>query len=193
MDPTTATTVLLVLGSAFGVMFATMTTLLVVSIRVQHRESLDIRTEVGQQIERAFDRLRVQFTEMLDSGFAAQDDRIGSGFAAQDDRIGSGFAAQDDRIGSGFAAQDDRIGSRFAAQDARLTALESGLAELKRTVEQNHETAQHNHEITQDRLDRFGSDLADIRERVARIEGHLGIGLYPQDPAAPDERDSDAA
>ena len=160
MDPTTATTVLLVLGSAFGVMFATMTTLLVVSIRVQHRESLNIRTEVGQQIERAFEKQRVEFIEMLDSR---------------------------------FAAQDARIDSRFAVQDARLTALESGLAELKRTVEQNHETAQRNHEITQDRLDRFGSDLADIRERVARIEGHLGIGLHPQAPAASGERDSDAA
>ena len=44
MDPTTATTVLLVLGSAFGVMFATMTTLLVVSIRVQHRRASKLVT-----------------------------------------------------------------------------------------------------------------------------------------------------
>ena len=149
MDPATSTTVLLILGSAFGVMFATMTTLLVVSIRVQHRESIKIRTEVGQQIEQAFNKLRVDFTEILDARFSAQD-------------------------------------ARFDAQDARFSALESGLADLKRTVE-------HNHQTTQNRLDRFGSDLADVRERLARIEGHLGIGLFPQNPAERDESDSDAA
>ena len=46
MDPATATTVLAVLGSAFGVAFATMTTLMFVSIRVQHRDSIEIRTLV---------------------------------------------------------------------------------------------------------------------------------------------------
>lgn len=153
MDPVTATTVLLVLGSAFGVMFATMTTLLVVSIRVQHRESINIRTEVGLQIEQAFNKLRVEFTEMLDAR---------------------------------FAAQDARFDARFSVLESRISALESGLAELKRTVEQNHRT-------TQRRLDRLGSDLNDVRERVARIEGHLGIGLHPQNPAVPDESDSDAA
>ena len=36
-------TVLIVLGSAFGVMFATMTSLMFVSMRVQHRDSTEIR------------------------------------------------------------------------------------------------------------------------------------------------------
>ncbi len=160
MDPTTATTVLLVLGSAFGVMFATMTTLLFVSIRVQHRESIAFRTEIGQQIAQAFGKLGVEFTEILDARFSEQDSRFDARFAV--------------------------LESRFDVLESRVSALESGLAELKRTVEQNHRT-------TQRRLDRIDSDLTDIRERVARIEGHLGIGLYPQDPAAPDERDSDAA
>ena len=142
MDPTTATTVLLVLGSAFGVMFATMTTLLVVSIRVQHRESIKIRTEVGQQIEQAFDRLRVEFTEILDARFA----------------------------------------------------------ELMLIIEHNHEVSELQHKATQKRLDRLEAGFADlsdrlggISDRLARVEGHLGIGLYPQKPAASDESDSDAA
>ena len=67
MDPTTATTVLLVLGSAFGVMFATMTTLLVVSIRVQHREGQETREYVAVQIEKAMGALRLEFNERLDS------------------------------------------------------------------------------------------------------------------------------
>ena len=181
MDPTTATTVLLVLGSAFGVMFATMTTLLVVSIRVQHQESINIRTEVGQQIEQAFDRLRVEFTEILDARFSVQDSRLDARFAVLESRF--------DVLESRF----DVLESRFDVLESRVSALESSLADLRRTVEQNHQTAQRNHQATQRRLDRIDSDLTDIRERVARIEGHLGIGLYPQDPAAPDESDSDAA
>ena len=135
MDPTTATTVLMVLGSAFGVMFATMTTLMVVSIRVQHRESLKIRTEVSLQIEQAFDRMRVEFTEILDS--------------------------------------------RFSVQDLRFS-------ELKRTVDDNHRT-------TQRRLDAITASLADVRERLARVEGHLGFDLPQQKPAEPHEGDSNAA
>ena len=142
MDPTTATTVLLVLGSAFGVMFATMTTLLVVSIRVQHRESIAFRTEIGQQIVQAFEKLGVEFTERLDSRFA----------------------------------------------------------ELMTVIERNHEISELQHKATQKRLDRLEvgfADLSDrlggISDRLARVEGHLGIGLYPQKPAASDESDSDAA
>ena len=135
MDPTTATTVLLVLGSAFGVMFATMTTLLIVSIRVQHRESQETRAYVAVQIEKATGSLRLEFNERLDSRFA----------------------------------------------------------ELMRVIEHNHETSENQHKATQKRLDRLEAGFADVRERLARIEGHLGIGLHPQKPAAPRETDSDAA
>ncbi len=44
MDTAVDTTVLTILGSAFGVMFATMITLLFVTIRVQHRDSTGIRS-----------------------------------------------------------------------------------------------------------------------------------------------------
>ena len=52
-DPSLATTVLTILGAAFGVMFATLTTLLVVSIRAQHRDSLETRKENRELIEAA--------------------------------------------------------------------------------------------------------------------------------------------
>ncbi|MCY4458286.1 MAG: hypothetical protein OXB90_10140, partial [Acidimicrobiaceae bacterium] len=39
-------TVLTVLGAAFGVMFATITTLLIASIRAQHRDSIQIRDRI---------------------------------------------------------------------------------------------------------------------------------------------------
>ena len=135
MDPVTATTVLLVLGSAFGVMFATMTTLLVVSIRVQHRESQETREYVGVQIEKAMGALRLEFNERLDSRFN----------------------------------------------------------ELVQVIEHNHQISALQHKATQKRLDRLETGLDDVRERLARIEGHLGIGLHRQKPAAPDETNSDAA
>ncbi len=133
MDPETATTVLMVLGSAFGVMFATMTTLMVVSIRVQNRESIKIRTEVSLQIEQAFDKLRAEFNERLDSRFG----------------------------------------------------------ELMQVIEHNHQISELQHKATQRRLDRLEAGFADLSERLARIEGHLGIG--PHQPADPGESDSDAA
>ena len=133
MDPATATTVLLVLGSAFGVMFATMTTLLVVSIRVQHRESQETRAYVAVQIEKAMGALRLEFNERLDSHFN----------------------------------------------------------ELMRVIEHNHQISELQHKATQKRLDRLEAGSADVRERLARIEGHLGIG--PHQPADPGETNSDAA
>ena len=50
-----------------------------------------------------------------------------------------------------------------------------------------------NHQTTQKRLDTISSSLADARERLARIEGHLGIGYPQQKPAEADGADSDAA
>ena len=142
MDPTTATTVLLVLGSAFGVMFATMTTLLVVSIRVQHREGQETREYVALHVEKAVGALRQEFNERLDSRFN----------------------------------------------------------ELMQVIEHNHQISELQHKATQKRLDRLEAGFADlsdrlggISDRLARVEGHLGIGLYPQKPAASDESDSDAA
>ena len=138
MDPTTATTVLLVLGFAFGVMFATMTTLLVVSIRVQHREGKETREYVALQIEKAVSdatgTLRAEFNERLDSRFN----------------------------------------------------------ELMQVIEHNHQISELQHKATQKRLDRLEAGFADFRERLARIEGHLGIVPHRQ-PTDPGETNSDAA
>ena len=134
----TATTVLLVLGSAFGVMSATMTTLLIVSIRVQHRESQQTREYVVLQIEKAVSdatgTLRAEFNERLDARFA----------------------------------------------------------ELMQVIEHNHQISELQHKATQKRLDRLEAGLADVSERLARIEGHLGIIPHRQ-PTDPGKSDSNAA
>ena len=146
MDPTTATTVLLVLGSAFGVMFATMTTLLVVSIRVQHREGQQTREYVVLQIEKAVS----------------------------------------DATGTLRAEFNDRLNSRF-------NELMQVIEHNHQVYELRHEASENQHRATQKRLDRLEDGLDDVRERLARIEGHLGVGLHQQKSAAPDETNSDAA
>ena len=105
------TTVLTVLGAAFGVMFATMTTLMFVSIRVQHRDSTQTRTEMHSLIERSSKENR-------------------------------------DRI--------ERSGDKLSGE----------FAEHKRLTDANHRAVQE--------------QLGDVRDRLGRIEGHLGIGMPPQ-------------
>ena len=100
--------VLVILGSAFGVMFATLTTLLVTSIRLQHRDSLQTRIETRELITQSSDdnrKLIEQATTKLTADFK---------------------------------------------EDTR---------------------------VTQGKLDKVVTSLSDARERLARIEGHLGIGL----------------
>ena len=104
--------VLMILGSAFGVMFATLTTLLVTSIRLQHRDSLQSRIETRELITRSSDdnrKLIEQATTKLTADFK---------------------------------------------EDTR---------------------------VTQGKLDKVVTSLSDARERLARIEGHLGIGLPSQE------------
>ena len=144
MDPETATTVLMVLGSAFGVMFATMTTLMVVSIRVQHRESKETREFVVLQIEKA---------------------------------LGDAMGTLGNAVGALREEFNERLDSRFG--------------ELMQVIEHNHQISELQHKATQKRLDRLEAGFADLSERLARIEGHLGIG--PHQPADPGESDSDAA
>ena len=71
---------------------------------------------------------------------------------------------------------------------------ETEFNELKRTVDKNHDelkqtfekrhddlskTVDNKHETTQRKLDKITDSLADARERLARIEGHLAHGRRP--------------
>ena len=104
MDPQ----VLTILGAAFGVMFATLTTLLVTSIRFQHRDSIQTRIETRELITQV--------------------------------------------------ANDNR------------KAIEQATKKL--TADFKEDTR-----VTQGQLDKVVTSLSDARERLARIEGHLGIEL----------------
>ena len=63
---------------------------------------------------------------------------------------------------------------------------ETEFNELKKTVDKNHETTQH-------KLDKITDSLADARERLARIEGHLGYGRGPRPDDEPGQDATNAA
>ena len=109
------TQVLTILGAAFGVMFATLTTLLVTSIRFQHRDSIQTRELITQ-------------------------------------------AGNDNR----------KLIEQATAKNRKV--IEQATAKL--TTDFNENTS-----VTQGKLDTVVTSLSDARERLARIEGHLGIGL----------------
>ena len=98
------TQVLVILGSAFGVMFATLTTLMVTSMRLHHRDNIKTRELIAQ------------------------------------------------------ASNDNRKLIKQAAK--------------KLTTDFDKQTS-----VTHGKLDKVVTSLSDARERLARIEGHLGIEL----------------
>ncbi len=118
------TTVLTILGAAFGVMFPTLTTLMVASIRFQHRESIQTRELINQ----AFNSASKENRELIEQA-------------------------------TGKLAAD--------------------FDEHKRVTERNH--------------NRLIASLSDTRERLARIEGHLGIGLHPNKDPESNGDNSEAA
>ena len=124
-------TVLTVLGAAFGVMFATITTLLIASIRAQHRDSIQIR----DRIERS-DRKNRKLVERSNRMLRGEIERL----------------------------------------EVRLT---DKFEEHARVTERNH--------------DKVVTSLDDVRDRLARVEGHLGIGLPAQADSDSDDDSSEAA
>ena len=124
-------TVLTVLGAAFGVMFATITTLLIASIRAQHRDSIQIR----DRIERS-DRKNRKLVERSNRMLRGEIERL----------------------------------------EVRLT---DKFEEHSRATERNH--------------DKVVTSLDDVRDRLARVEGHLGIGLPAQADSEPNNDTGEAA
>ena len=138
------TQVLIILGSAFGVMFATLTTLLVTSIRLQHRDSLQTRIETRELIAQATDKFQTQLEQATDK----------------------------------FQTQLEQATDRFQTQLEQATEKSRKLIKQetkKLTTDFKEDTG-----VTQGKLDKVVTSLSDARERLARIEGHLGIGLQSQ-------------
>ena len=124
-------TVLTVLGTAFGVMFATITTLLIASIRAQHRDSIQIR----ERIERSDKKNRKLF----------------------------------ERSNRTLRGEIERL-------EVRMT---DKFEEHARATERNH--------------NKVVTSLDDVRDRLARVEGHLGIGLPARSDSDSNDDSSEAA
>ena len=129
-------TVLIVLGSAFGVMFATMTSLMFVSMRVQHRDSTEIRALIQRSYNDSRDLIEQSNKDLRD-------------LIEQSNKYNRDLIEQSNK------ENRDLIGK-----------LSTEFAEHKRVTEANHRATQE--------------QLADVRERLGRIEGHLGIGMPPR-------------
>ena len=134
------TQVLTILGAAFGVMFATLTTLLVTSIRFQHRDSLQTRELITQT--------RNETRELITQ-------------ASNDNR----------KLTEQATAKNRKLIEQATAKNNRL--IEQATAKL--TTAFDKQTS-----VTHGKLDKIVTSLSDARERLARIEGHLGIGLPSQ-------------
>ncbi len=69
MDTGTATTVLTILGTSFGAILASLITLMVVSIRIQHRDSTETRqfiTDASKENRDLIDQARKENRELID-------------------------------------------------------------------------------------------------------------------------------
>ncbi len=112
------TQVLVILGTAFGAMFVTLTTLTFTFIRLHHRENIETR----EIITRA--------TEMFQTQLEQSAEKLAADFERR------------------FDKQEAKFDRRFDKQEGKL--------------------------------DKVIVSLSDARERLARIEGHLGVGLPSQ-------------
>ena len=69
MDTQTATTVLLILGTSFGAILAALITLIVASIRIQHRDSTATRqliTDASKENRDLIDQARKENRDLID-------------------------------------------------------------------------------------------------------------------------------
>ena len=81
---------------------------------------------------------------------------------------------------------DKKHGDLTKTLDGKHDELNKKHDEFKKITEKNHET-------TQRKLDKITDSLADARERLARIEGHLGYGRRPRPDDEPDQHETNAA
>ena len=143
-------TVLIVLGSAFGVMFATMTSLMFVSMRVQHRDSTEIRALIQRSYNDSRDLIEQSNKDLRD--LIEQSNKYNRDLIEQSNKYNRDLIEQSNK------ENRDLIGK-----------LSTEFAEHKRVTEANHRATQE--------------QLSDVRERLGRIEGHLGIGMPPRTDA----------
>ena len=120
-------------------------------------------------MERQFADLRAE----MHAGFRAITANVNSRFDRVDsrfDRVDSRFANVDsrfDRVDSGF----DRVDSRFANVDSRFDRVDSRFA----NVDSRFDRVDSRFDDLDSRITALQHDVADVKERLARVETLLGV------------------
>ena len=122
-----------------------------------HREIRRSREESMSHTDRSFDRLTASH-DQLRADFQGSHDHLRADFAEHKTEVNNSY----DQLRADFQRSHDHLRTDFA--------------EHKEITERNHRETQH-------KLAKLADGMGDARERLARIEGYLRIGL-PQPPEA---------
>ena len=142
-----------------------------------HREIHKSRQESMRHTDRSHDRLRADFAEhKTDIGNSY--DRLRADFAEHKTDIGNSY----DRLRADFAEHKTDIGNSY---DRLRADFAKSHDQLRADFGEHKEITERNHRETQRLLANLADGFGDARERLARIEGYLRIGLpEPPDAAA---------
>ena len=156
------------LGPIIAAILGPMVAFVVVSMRYQHQDSTKTR-------------------ELISNSEKATRDLISNSEKATRDLISNSEKATRDFIErSSNETREETTRQIERATDKLSAEFEKSHDELKRTVNDNHRT-------TQGQLGKITDSLADARERLAGIEGHLGVARRPRRDDQPGVEDSNAA
>ena len=158
------TQVLVILGSAFGVMFATLTTLMFTSMRLHHRDNIKTRDLIKQATEK---------------------------FQTQLEQATEKFQTQLEQATEKFQTQLEQATEKFQTQLEQATEKSRKL--IKQETKKLTTDFKEDSRVTQGKLDKVVTSLSDARERLARIEGHLGIELQSKADPESNGDNSEAA
>ena len=89
-----------------------------------------------------------------------------------------------DQLRTDFAKSHDQLRTDFdKSHDQLRTDFEKSHDQLRTDFAEHKVITERNHRETQRQLAKLGEGLGDTRERLARIEGYLRVGL-PEPPEA---------
>ena len=154
-------------GSLLQVVLAVFTAMLLQTWYLQ-REIRRSREESMRHTDRSLDQLRDDLaehkTDTKDSF----------------DQLRTGFEKSHDQLRDDLAEHKTDTKDSF---DQLRTGFEKSHDQLRADLAEHKDITERNHRETQRQLTNLGEGLGDARERLARIEGYLRIGL-PEPPQA---------
>ena len=183
-------------GSLLQVVLAVFTAMLLQTWYLQ-REIRRSREESMRHTDRSLDQLRDDLAEhktdtkdsfdQLRTGFEKSHDQLRDDLAEHKtdtkdsfDQLRTGFEKSHDQLRADFAEHKTDTKDSF---DQLRTGFEKSHDQLRADFAEHKDITERNHRETQRQLTNLGEGLGDARERLARIEGYLRIGL-PEPPQA---------